>query len=187
MIPGSQVDCGSESLDLCNGELSGLRWYVAQTRSRHEKSAAQYLRGKCEYLLPLYHTVHRWKDRTTEVQLPLFPGYIFVRIRIADRLKVLETPGVQRLVQFGGIPVPLREDELRAVRACDGSGAVIQPHPFLKKGKRVRVTRGPFVNTEGIVERWAKPFRVVLSIEMIMRSVVLEMDECDLSPVGGSA
>src|SRR5437870_2014519 len=98
-------------------EAGEPRWYAVYTCARHEKRVAAQLEQKTvESYLPLYNTVHRWKDRRAQVQLPLFPGYVFVRIALRERLKVLEVSGVVRLVGMQGRPAPLPEDEIVALR-----------------------------------------------------------------------
>src|SRR5216684_3137145 len=85
-----------------------LAWYAAYTSSNHEKRVAEQLVGRAvEHFLPLYQSARRWRDRRVELQLPLFPGYIFVRLSLRDRLQVLQVPGVAKLVGFGGIPTAL--------------------------------------------------------------------------------
>src|ERR1700681_4454873 len=93
------------------------RWYAAHTRANHEKRLAEQLAERSvEHFLPLYECVRRWKDRRGALQLPLFPGYILVRLPLRDRLQVLQIPGVPRLVGFTGIPVPLPDEEIDALR-----------------------------------------------------------------------
>jgi len=92
-------------------------WYAAYTCANHEKRVADHLAGRgVEYFLPLYETVHRWKDRRVRLQLPLFPGYVFVRLPLAQRLRVLQAPGVARLVGFGDMPAPLADADIEALR-----------------------------------------------------------------------
>ena len=155
-------------------------WYVASTMSRHEKQVAAQFKGRgIDYYLPLYEEVHRWKDRRTTVSLPLFPGYIFVRIPLVERLRVQVIPSVLRLVGFGGPPVALDESELNRLRAgLEMSKA--EPHPFLKVGQRVRVRNGALTGMEGILEKHKDKFRVVLSMDLIQQSVAVEVDICDI-------
>ncbi len=160
------------------------RWYVIYTRSRHEKRIAQHLQRKeVECYLPLYQAVHRWKDRKATVQLPLFPGYVFVHLALPDRLKVLELPGVVRFVCFGGRPQPLAEDQLERLRRGLDARLCIEPHPFLKVGRRVRIRRGPLEGAEGILLRKKDQLRFVLSLDLLMRSVAVEVDAADVEPI----
>jgi transcription antitermination factor NusG len=160
--------------------VSHAQWYVACTMPRHEKKVAEQLGGKSvEYFLPLYRSVHRWKDRRTEVELPLFPGYVFVRIPVEERLRVLSVPSVNRFVSFQGPPVAMPEEEMeRLRRGLDHVKA--QPHPFLRAGQAVRIKHGPLSGAEGLLVRSKDNCRVIISIELLMQSVSVEVDFCDL-------
>ncbi len=127
--------------------------------------------------------MRRWKDRRKELDLPLFPGYIFVRIALKDRLQVLKVPGVIQFVSFSGKPAPLPESDIESLRNGLVGGYHAEPHPYLKVGKRVRVRNGPFSGMEGILTRRKDKFRVVLSIELIQRSVAVEVDESEVEPL----
>jgi len=153
------------------------RWYAARTKSRHEKKVAEHLAGKgIASFLPLYRAQHRWKDRIAKVDLPLFPGYIFVHLPLKERLKVLEIPGVANLVSFKGEPAPLPDQEIETLRQGLSADVYAEPHPYLKVGRRVRIKGGPLRGLEGILERKKEDsFRVVISIDLIMRSVLVEV------------
>src|SRR5689334_2870168 len=89
------------------------RWSVAYVIARHEKAVAQELsRRSVESFLPVYHAVHYWKQRRAEVELPLFPSYVFVRLILHERLRVLQVPGVVHLVTFNGLPASVPEEEI---------------------------------------------------------------------------
>ena len=158
-------------------------WYAAYTCAQHEKRVAAELRArKVEHFLPLYSSVRRWKDRRVSLDLPLFPGYVFVRLALCDRLRVVQIPSVVRLVGFGGLPTPLPDEELEILRSgiCRSLGA--EPHPFLTVGRRVRITGGPFAGLEGILKQKKKNLRVVVSLELIQRSVAVDVDAADVRP-----
>jgi transcription antitermination factor NusG len=158
-------------------------WYAAYTCPNHEKQVAvQLLERSVEHFLPLYEAVHRWKDRRVRLHLPLFPGYVFVRLALRDRLKVLRVPSVARLVGFGEHPVALPEHEIETLRTGLSGGFGAQPHPYLTVGRRVRIRSGPLAGMEGILLRKKSNFRVVLSINLIARSVAVEADAADLIP-----
>jgi len=160
-------------------------WYAAYTSPRHEKKVAQQMDGSSiQCFLPLYRSVRRWKDRRKELDLPLFPGYIFVRIALKDRLQVLQVPGVVQLVSFSGKPAAVPDREISALSKGLAGGLLAQPHPYLKIGKRVRVHSGPLSGVEGILIRRKEKFRIVLSIHLIQRSVAVEVDESEVEPVG---
>lgn len=158
-------------------------WYAVYVNANHEKRAAQQLEQRLiEHLLPLYDSVRRWKDRRVRLQMPLFPGYIFVRLALRDRLHVLQIPSVVNLVSFGGHPFPLREADIQALQKCLGHGNQFEPHPYLQAGRRARVTSGPLQGLEGVILRRKNRTRFILSFDLIMRSVAVEIDDIDLVP-----
>jgi transcription antitermination factor NusG len=160
-----------------------LRWYAAYTCANHEKRVAAELGVReLEHYLPLYSSVRRWKDRRVRLELPLFPGYVFVRMALRDRLRLLQIPRVVQLVSFNGRPAPLPELDIRAIQKCLGGGCQVEPHPFLQAGRRARVMNGPLLGLEGIILRRKKKTRFVLSFELIARSVAVEIDESELVP-----
>jgi transcription antitermination factor NusG len=164
-------------------EFTELRWYAAYTCPRHEKRVMEQLQRKSvESFLPLFGTVRRWKNGPARVQLPLFPGYVFTRIALRDRLQILELPGVVRLVGFNGLPAALPDEQIEGLRNALGNRSRVEPHPYLPVGLRVRILRGPFAGLEGILRRRKTSLRVVVSIELIRRAVSLEIEECDLGP-----
>jgi transcription antitermination factor NusG len=161
-------------------------WYAAYTCSNHEKRIAQQLQERgIEYFLPLYEAVHRWKDRRVRLSLPLFPGYVFVRLPLRDRLRVLQVPSVVRFVGFGQHPAALPEQEIERLHNGLSGGLHAQPHPYLTTGRRVRVKSGPLAGMEGILQRRKGNFRVVLSIDLIMRSIAVDVDIADVLPLQG--
>ena len=169
-------------------QLDGeLKWYAAYTSANHEKRVAEQLeRRSVEHFLPLYESVRRWADRRVRLQLPLFPGYVFVRMAVRDRLKVLEVPGVAHLVGFGGQLTPVPEEDIQAIRMCLAVPNRVQPHRYLKRGQRVRVLNGPLTGLTGIVVRQRKQTRFVISFDLLQRSVAVEIDATDLGPDGAT-
>src|SRR5713226_2318706 len=160
------------------------RWYAAYTSANHEKRVAVQLEERAvEHFLPLYNSVRRWKDRRMKLQLPLFPGYVFVRLPLSDRLKVLQVPGVARLISFNGQPAALPDKEIEALRNGLAAQLRAEPHPYLTVGRRVRVKSGPLEGVEGILIRKKKACRVVLSLDVIMRSASVEVDASDLERI----
>jgi transcription antitermination factor NusG len=176
-------ESGSAWLEL-PAEYLLSRWYAAYTAPRHEKRVALELdTQQIRSFLPLYNIVRRWKDRRKRIDLPLFPGYVFVHMALRDRLQVLQLPGVVQLVSFQGKPASLPDAEIEAMRAALAGSACVTPHPFLAVGRRVRVRSGSIAGLEGILVRRKQKFRVVLSIELIQRSMAIEVDESDIEPV----
>jgi len=158
-------------------------WYAVSVFPRHEKVVCQYLRERgLRSFLPVYRSTRRWADRRKEIELVLFPGYVFVSLGLHDRLMVLQSASVVRFVSFQGRPAPVADAEIRALQAGLEAGLRAEPHPFLRVGRRVRVVRGPLQGSEGILKRRKDRYRLVLSIELIMRSVMLEVDESDVQP-----
>src|SRR5712692_4312159 len=147
-------------------------WYALYTRHQHEKTAAWILSSKgFEIFLPLYTAAHRWKDRNKQVSLPLFPCYVFLRGPVDRWHSVLMTPGVSTVVGFAGRPAVIPCAEIDAVRQVLGTALRAEPHPFLKCGDRVRVKCGPLEGLEGILVSKKNLFRLVLSVELLQRSV----------------
>jgi len=159
-------------------------WYAAYTCAQHEKRVVEQLAERAvEHFLPLYASVRRWKDRRVRHELPLFPGYVFVRLALRDRLRVLQIPSVVRLVGFGGLPAALPDEQVDILRAGLAGQLRAEPHPFLTVGRRVRVVCGPLAGMEGIIVRKKKQLRFVVSLELIMRSVSVDISEGDLLPL----
>lgn len=162
----------------------GSHWYVAQTYARHEKCVAEQLDGRgIEQFLPLYETVSRWKDRRVRLQLPLFAGYIFIRLPLRDRLRVLELPSILSIVGFGGRYAAVSDVEIENLRRASFPCTPAEPWPYLKVGRRVRVKNGPLSGTEGILIRKKNIYRLVLSLDLIMRSIAAEVDATNVEPI----
>ena len=115
-------------------------WYAVYTRANHEKRVAAELHARTiEYFLPLYSSVRRWKDRRVTIDLPLFPGYVFVRMVLEQKLRVQQIPSVVRLVGFNGLPTALPDEDMEILRLGLTDCRRAEPHPFLKLGRRVRI------------------------------------------------
>lgn len=174
----------TQTLPCAETAQSVPNWYAAYTCSRHEKKVAQQLEERgVEYFLPVYHSIRQWKDRRRELEFVLFPSYVFVRLALVDRLRVLQLPGVVRFVAFHGQPAPLPCGDIEALR--NGIAQSLQPehHPYLTAGRRVRVVHGPLSGAQGILVRWKNSCRLVISVDAIMRSVSVEIDEADIEPL----
>jgi transcription antitermination factor NusG len=162
------------------------RWYAAWTRARHEKCVAEQLSGRSiEAFLPLYPAVHRWRNGLAHLELPLFPGYLFVRIALRDQLPVLQVPGVVRLVGFSNCPAALPQEEIERLRKGLGAGARAEPHACLSVGQRVQIVRGAFAGLEGILLHKRGRLRVVVSVELIQRAMAVDVDVADVAYAGG--
>jgi transcription antitermination factor NusG len=153
------------------------QWFALTVRPNHEKTAAQALESKSlEVLLPMYRARRRWSDRTKELELPLFAGYVFGRFSASDRARVLSTPGVTSVVGFGNKPAAVSEAEIQSVRTLIASGLPLSPWPFLRVGQRVRIEAGPLTGVEGILSQVKDLWRVVVNVEILQRSVAAEVD-----------
>ena len=170
--PASSLECEANS-----------SWYAVYTCARHEKRVKQQLDlRQIRCALPLYRAVHRWKDRRKELDLPLFPSYIFVNLALANRVRVLEIPGVVSFVCSQGKPLVLPRHEIGPFLADHGAGRGIEPHPFVQVGRQVRLRNGPLAGLEGTLLRWKEGLRLVVSIDMLMRSVAVEVSAEDVEP-----
>jgi transcription antitermination factor NusG len=161
------------------------KWFAAFTSPRHEKRVEQYLsQREIEHYLPVYRSPRKWRNGLKVVlDLPLFPGYIFVRINRTERVRVLEVPGVLAIVGgTAGEMAPLPEAEVEALR----SGLhlrQVEPHPLLTVGQRARIRSGALAGLEGIVVRKKNSLRFVLTMDLIMQSIAVEVDGSELEPV----
>lgn len=181
--PATQFHSAQRSFELAAAYQEPC-WYAVYTSANHEKRVAAHFEGRgVQHFLPLYQTVHRWKDRRMRLALPLFPSYIFVHLPLRDRLRVLEVPGVARLVGFGDYAAPLPAEEIEMLRNGLSGDLNAQPHPYLTAGRRVRITNGPLTGMEGILMRKKSNFRLILSINLIMRSIVVDVDVADIWPL----
>lgn len=159
-------------------------WYTVYIHSRHEKKVARQLEERgIEHFLPVYYSTRQWRDRRKELDMVLFPGYVFVRLDLTYKLRVLQLPGVVRFVSFNGQPAPLHAPDIDGLRNALQSGLHAEHHPYLTAGRRVKVVRGPLAGAHGILLRLKNNFRIVISIDAIMRSVSVEVDEADVEPV----
>lgn len=155
----------------------GLRWYAIQVRHQHERQTERVLAGQgWETLVPSYRSQRQWSDRVKEIELPLFAGYVFCRFSLKDRVHVEDTPGVAQIVKFNGLAAPLEDREVEEIRTMVASKARLSPWPYLRAGDRVRVERGPLRGLEGTLLRGSGEARLVVSVELLQRSIAAEVD-----------
>ena len=171
-----------------NSSSSSLKsWFAVFTAPRHEKRVAEHcgIRG-IENFLPLFQRQRQWKDGSKGLlQLPLFSRYIFVQIGCGGRVSVLGLPGVISIVGSARNSWPIPDSYIRFLR--EGlSQRKIEPHPYLTTGVKVRIRSGTMVGMEGVLVRQKNNFRVVVTIELIMRSVRVEVAVDEIEPVGRS-
>ena len=159
-------------------------WWAVYTRHQHEKAVAEMLSTKgFDVFLPLYDSMRRWNDRNKLLSLPLFPCYVFVKGGLTRKLQVVSTPGIHMILYRGEQVAFIPDAEIQAIRAAVEGHYRVEPHPFLKCGDRVRVTRGSLEGVEGILTRKKNFVRLVLSVEMLAQSVAVEVNASDVEPV----
>ena len=165
-------------------DLLTCAWYAIYTKHQHEKSAADLLLRKgFEVLLPLYKATRHWKDRTKVVSLPLFPCYLFLRTSLDRKLEILKTPGVFWLVENGSYACSVPESDINAMRKIMESSARAEPHPYLECGTLVRVRSGALSGVQGILTRVKNRYRVVLSVDLLQKSVAVEVEASNVEPL----
>jgi len=181
---------GSESAEPClrlatEADAVAPFWYALQTRYRFEKKVALQLQQKdIEIFLPLRQELHRWSDRDQEIYVPLFPGYVFVRVENSkeQRLRVLQTGGIYSFVSTAGDPLPIPASQIEHLQLLLSQRVACSLRPFLKIGQRVRIRGGCLHGLEGIFSQDG-PRSLVISIESIQRSVAIEIEGYELEPV----
>lgn len=160
------------------------RWYAIRTRSRYEKKVAAQLAGRgIEPFLPLAKRWSRWKDRRKWVEFPLFPGYCFGRFPLMARLRVLRAVGVVGLVGRNGVPEPVPDEEIEAVRQVVTGPIPYDPCPELVPGRPVEVIRGPLMGVRGILVRKSTKARLLIVVNAIRQGAALEIDATDVAPI----
>lgn len=159
-------------------------WFAVRVRSNHERVAATHLRERgYEEFSPSCKTERRWSDRKKEMDQFLFPGYVFCRLDPMNRLPVLTAPGVVDLLGFGKIPAPVPDHEIESIRRMVQSGLFVMPWPFLELGHRVLIERGPLAGVEGVLDEVKGKCRLVVSVELLQRSVSAEVDRDWIRPL----
>jgi transcription antitermination factor NusG len=152
-------------------------WYAIRVQAKFENVASAALRQKgFEEFLPLYRAKRFWSDRVKELDLPLFPGYLFCRLDISERLlPVVTTPGVLGIVSAGRNPLSISDQEIALVQAVVRSGLPTTPWPALSAGSLVLIEHGPLAGVEGLVLDADKKCRLIVSVSMLQRSVAVEI------------
>jgi len=152
-------------------------WFALQVRARHEAGVSRFLSGRgYEPFVPMYKSRRQWSDRIKVVEAPLFPGYLFCRFDVNNRLPILSTPGVIQVVGFNRTPVPVEDAEIDAIQSLVASGFPSQPWPFLRAGDRVQIDSGPLRGLEGLLVALKGSHRLVVSVTLLQRSVAVEID-----------
>ncbi len=160
-------------------------WFALRVRSNHERVAALHLRERgFEEFSPTFKAERQWSDRKKQIDQFLFPGYVFCRLNPEDRLPVLTIPGAVGLVGFGKGPTAIPENEIESVRKMVGAGLLVGPWPLIAAGQTVAIERGPLRGVEGVLQEIKKGFRLVVSVNLLQRSVYAEVDRSWVRPVG---
>jgi len=166
------------------GDSMKFPWFALQVRNRYENIVSAHLDGKgFEWFLPLYKSRRRWSDRFKEIELPLFPGYVFCRLNAMNRFPILMIPGVHQIVGLGKTPVPIDESEIAAIQAAVKSGLSTEPWQFLRIGQRVRIEQGPLYGLEGILLGFRGQHRLVLSVTLLQRSIAVQLEDAWVTPI----
>jgi len=159
-------------------------WFALQVRTKHEAGIAEFLRGRgYNPFLPVYRSRKAWSDRIKVVDAPLFPGYMFCRVNIEDRMPILTAPGVIRIVGYNRVPVSVDEAEIQSLQTLATSDLPHQPWPFLRLGEQFQIESGPLQGLKGILIEVRGTHRLVLSVMLLQRSVGVEIDAAFLKLV----
>jgi transcription antitermination factor NusG len=173
------VSCSPEAGGRVNRhhEIGAPEWFALAVKPRHDKAVARTLETKgFQTFLPLYTRRQEYESRSKDYQLPLFPGYVFCRFNVLRRLPILTTPGVNQILGVGNMPIALSETEITSLQVAIKAQLLIQPFPFLQVGRKVRIHRGVLAGVEGIVIGSKQCLRLILSVTLLQRSVLLEID-----------
>lgn len=155
-------------------------WYILYTLPRHEKAVASRIISQgVESYLPLYSVVRCWNSRRVEVDLPLFPGYVFVRMLLSDRTRILSRPGIIRLLSVNGSLAIFPDEEMESLRASLAIWKA-KPYPFLISGKQVRIRSGPFAGLQGTISRRKGKMRLLVTLDIIQSAILIELDAAEV-------
>jgi transcription antitermination factor NusG len=163
-------------------------WFALTVRPNHEHTASRGLSNQgLETYLPVYRARKHWSDRVRECDAVLFPGYVFCRFGLREKLRVLQAPGVRSIVGSGKEPVRVEDDEISAVRAVLSSGRAVAPWPYVRIGQSVIIEHGPLASLRGVILRTKGSWRVVVSVEALGSSISVEVDGGVLSLDGNGS
>ena len=189
MVQAQNSDVSPAHLCLpeCSARSGAYPWFAIRVRSNAERLSTIHLRERgYEEFSPSHKAERRWSDRIKTVEEFLFPGYIFCRLNPQDRLPILTTPGVVGLVGYGKTPVPIPDHEIESIRRMLQSGLLVLPWPQLEVGQTVLIEHGPLAGVEGLLQEIKGKCRLVVSINLLRRSVFTEVDRNWVRPVSSS-
>jgi transcription antitermination factor NusG len=161
-------------------------WFAVQTRPRHEKKVNSELREKdIRSFLPLHREKRRWSDRLQWVESPLFSNYLFVKIPLTaeSRVDVLRTSGVLRFAGMPGCGTPVPDEQIENLQAIMDQQVPLAQHQFIKVGERVRIRGGALNGIEGILAAIKNDRSLVVSVDLIQKSVAIRIDGFELERV----
>jgi transcription antitermination factor NusG len=157
--------------------MSEGEWFVIRVKSNFERHVSISLRSRgIEEYVPLYRLYRTSPVRARQVDLPLFPGYVFSRFEVNNRLSVLTVPGVVHILSLHGMPIPVESTEMARIKAMVASGLRVTPWPFVAVGQRVLIESGPLRGVEGLVIAIRNGFRLIASVTLLQRSVSVDID-----------
>ena len=162
-----------------SGAMQPMEWFAVRTRPRHEKLVSRQLETTgVESFLPLCSQLRSWSDRKKLVELPLFPGYIFVRTSHTStaRVRVFQARGVVGFVGPNNQATPIPAQQIETVRSLMHAQVDYRPHPYLNIGQRVRIQNGALQGLEGILIRVASDHSLIVSVDLIHRSVSIRLE-----------
>jgi transcription antitermination factor NusG len=164
-------------LESSEGQETQGSWFALSVTVRHEKVVSELLRNKgFETFLPLYKRRHQYARRLREFELPLFPGYLFCQTTLVQRLPIMTTPGVIRIIGAGRTPIPVDHREISSLKKAVEAGVPMEPHHFWQSGEIGRISSGPLAGVEGVVVKSKQSMRLILCVTLLQRAVMLEID-----------
>lgn len=181
------MSCLADPLASCTSMryFSEAHWYAVYTNARHEKVVADHLASKnIEVFLPTIAVVSLWKDRKMKLHKPAFPSYVFTKICLGERGRVISVPGAVRILSFNGVPTRLDDAEVENIRLCHQRGALMESRPLFEVGERVRVKSGVLEGLEGFISRCKDERRLIIPLSHINQSLAVQVDVDLLEPAG---
>src|SRR5262245_30994247 len=179
---------GKARFDLQERTMNSEFWYALKVRPRFERSVVAHLRNRgYDPFLPCYSVKRHWSDRVKSIELPLFPGYLFCQFDINSRFPIITTPGVNFVVGVGRVPEPIGQHEIESIRRVVNSGLRYEPYPYLGVGQVVQVEQGALAGVYGLVMDVKNSCRLIISINLLKRSVATEIDRRWVKPVDTSS
>lgn len=172
---------------MCDLENLDKRWLCLQVKSGGEFRSALGLKERgYETFVPVFEQKRQWSDRVKIVQVPLFTGYVFLRFNAGNSYSIVAAPGVLRFVGSGKMPTPIEDSEIEALQITTQTGLLCGPCAFLEVGQEVGVRLGPLVFLKGKIVRFKNKQRLILSVNLIRRSVFVEVDGYEVVPIAAA-